>query len=478
MSILKSAESQRLIHTTAPPPAPFMALYKILKEFEKLDVKHGRTFNGPRAELAKVVRPASASGTRRPKKVPRQFRPRPHSAASRSRSISRTTTTTNHRETLTGWKLNTLRKGRQKTNEYGREFYFLRISLSKGVGSIVDVSATDLTDLNRPTHQYRQLPVNKQGEIMFRRHPLASGAKTTTVISPVDDFAFVTSPAQLLGHTLRIRVVSTYPTQKVLVDTCCHFAGRNQGPSVLSSHRRRTTTTSSSSTKDSSREQKRESTEQYHKNRRRNSNRKTTAGEGAREASLAVQTMKADTALHYEGKKSDEDAVVYTKKNAQNSNTVPQLHNSSPNFKTRPVAQRRKKRGVMSPAAARQPFDTDASVSADSPKTELQNMRRNLSLNIQNFKEDISRKRRMALNAAAARVASDQRLPLPEGLKPSLTPYMKYTVDPDQLLKELAQVDTSGSADGLRGWSPKHSRRRPEVGIGKLDGEKAFLEVK
>ena len=60
-------------------------------------------------------------------------------------------------------------------------------------------------------------------------------------------------------------------------------------------------------------------------------------------------------------------------------------------------------------------------------------------------------------------------------LKPRLTPYMKYDVDPDVLLKELSQVDSSSANSGLTGWSPKHSRRRPARGVEMLEGSKAHM---
>jgi len=52
---------------------------------------------------------------------------------------------------------------------------------------------------------------------------------------------------------------------------------------------------------------------------------------------------------------------------------------------------------------------------------------------------------------------------------------MKYDVDPDVLLKELSQVDSSSANSGLTGWSPKHSRRRPARGVEMLEGSKAHM---
>jgi hypothetical protein len=114
-----------------------------------------------------------------------------------------------------------------------------------------------------------------------------------------------------------------------------------------------------------------------------------------------------------------------------------------------------------------------------SPRTASSDARSNLSLNIKQFKEDIERRRQKSMERArrtlkkeeAATVAADVRQPL----RLQREGNMKYQVDPDQLLRDLAGVDTTTSSDGLRGWSPKHSQKRSTHGMESMVGRRAHM---
>ena len=494
-----------------------MALYKILKQFEQLDKRHGRVFNGPKATLttigirqqSKNARPASAQPRRRTRHRAttastsfsnHRHHRRPASAMARTRPKSTTTTTTFAAKKYTHqWSARHLTKGTQQNNEFDRKFYFLRITLEpKHVQAMVTVSATDLTDPDRPTHTYYDLKIHQQTrQIIFRQVPLAN--VPDVCISPVDDFDFVTSPAQMLGHTLRIRVSTS--NQEVLVDTCCHFAGRNQGKSVVSSKRTPARTKhrgwlahrkpSSGGGSKYSNETKQEPRHQTYGAKQQPRTALTHGTIQHSRVSLKEQINKAvDEGKTGEGKTSSAPAPAPLHRPPGTATTNPttnELQNSSPNVKTRRVVvkkkQRRKKRGgvITNNTNNVDPYDIlnpQNMHPKESPGTALRNIRSHLSLNIKKFKEEAEYKRNMVMKTALANVASGTP-PRPSS-KPSLTPYMKYNVDPDQLLRELAHVDTSAAADGLKGWSPKYSRttaRTNTIQSG-VQGSKAFQDSK
>ena len=451
-----------------------MALYKVLKQFDELDLKHGREYQGPKATKTKIAlrqRPVSAQPRNRRKrqhtKSSFSFR-RPASAMSRIRSNGVYNRTDNVSSYLDGWKPQTLMKGLQSTNEHSREFYFLRISLDqRHCNSIVNVTVTDLTNLDRPSHTYNHLSVNTQSQILFRKKPLDDNDKSTlTVISPIDDFYWINQhPAQLLGHTLRVQVVSTFPKRDVLVDTCCHFAGRKQGSTILSSRQRRKTITNNQ------RQRKENDSKQnyvYQQQEKQKQKQKQQQKKQQKKQQQMGEETNSKTKIPLDPLEEQTKEIRIRKM----KNKI-QLHNSSPNFKTRTVEQTQqhtRKRGILCPNS-RIHGDFNRNInSMDSPKTALRNMRTNLSLNIKKLKDELSEKRKKVMKVTTSKVAKG----LSENVRPRSEPYersyMKYDVDPDQLLKELASIDTSTAAEGLRGWSPKHSRTRPKSGIEIVEG--------
>ena len=145
------------------------------------------------------------------------------------------------------------------------------------------------------------------------------------------------------------------------------------------------------------------------------------------------------------------------------------------------MASRRTRRRPMSPmmngaAAMQSEKNDDDNNQVLSPRTASSDARSNLSLNIKQCKEDIERRRAKSMLQAkksleAGPAAADVRQPL--RLQREGT--MKYQVDPDQLLRDLAGVDTSASSEGLRGWSPKHSRKRSSQGVDSMVGQRAHM---
>ena len=501
-----------------------MALYAVLKKFEAMDKRGGRIYNGPTAE--QIIRPSSSTSTITTRSKKNQPPPRRRRRQRRPASaMDARSTRTNQRTRRPASAMASLRtseprllnkrvltKGAPTSNEYGKEFYFLRISLGlhqKNV--IVDVTVTDLTHPDRPSHVYRALTLDKKRNIKFRdltlenfqyekkNGKIPSLNNTLTVISPVDDFDFVTEPAQLLGHTLRICVVSVAPHRQLLVDTCCHFAGRNPGRSLLLSRQRNFIERSL----DKNDEGKKSDGDgggggggggEERKKRWKEEQRKRMA---AKTRSLDDQTIEEiqkrrseneqnEKKQQHEVKRTANTTTTNTKmkmkmKTTRSSSTEPRLHNNSPNFRTKNVASRRTRRRPMSPmmngaAAMQSEKNDDDNNQVLSPRTASSDARSNLSLNIKQCKEDIERRRAKSMLQArksleAGPAAADVRQPL--RLQREGT--MKYQVDPDQLLRDLAGVDTSASSEGLRGWSPKHSRKRSSQGVDSMVGQRAHM---
>ena len=487
-----------------------MALYAVLKKFEALDAKSNRAFLGPKAseilkpnnhiiqqqsnsnskskstktqrrpfsagrqrssttnntKSTRTRRPSSAGGHRQRSttSTTKSSRTRPKSAMSRMR-------TTSFNFSSSSFNKQKLTAGLKTTDHFDSKFYFLRISLGHNqIATKVNVTVTDLTSPDRPVHTYRNLNVNKQKHILFRDTPLfGCGKKSLTVISPVDDFHFITSPAQLLGHTLRILVESISPQHKFLVDTCAHFAGRNQGSSVLLARSRRSIQLKTKSTKSAStsvldqRAQKENNSNKTLKEQRIKKWKEEQRNRLKTNATTESSSLEQQIENEIEKRKRTTHSKEKIKSPKRKELKHVTLHNNSPNFRTRQIPRPRKKRPVLSPRT-NHTTSSDVSYPIDSPKTELANMRKNLSLNISKFKDQVNRKRQQVMTQATASVTSNggnMSSKLSPELKPRLTPYMKYDVDPDAILRELSSIDSSAANQGLKGWSPTHSRRKP-----------------
>eukprot|EP00946_MAST-07B_sp_MAST-7B-sp1_P004061 g4061.t1 len=185
-----------------------MALYRVLAKFDALDAKIGRD-KIPRARLPTAARPAL-----RINKVKMNADKK---AKTRSfGSFGRTGASLGARPEDSDGVSEADDSTRSRKSHFDREFYFLRVAVESNDVDL-DVHITDLTSPDRPSFAYRNVHVNDDYQIIFRDEPIPGfGPETLNVISPVDDFPFVTKCAQMLGHTLRVRVMSN---RTCLVDT-------------------------------------------------------------------------------------------------------------------------------------------------------------------------------------------------------------------------------------------------------------------
>ena len=459
-----------------------MALFHILAKFDALDEKIGRD-KIPRARLPAAAGPRSAAAARtaapqaktktfgsfgRTEKHRqtrhRQTRQRPASAFAGSRPGGYLCDTRFAQPPhLWSWNRASLAanssnsdgdhggdggNGGSTASHFERQFYFLRIAVEAG-DVYLDVHITDLTSPDRPSFVYRGVRVNAANQIVFRDTPIQGcGAETLNVISPVDDFPFVSKPAQMLGHTLRVRVMSR---TDCIVDTCCHFKGRNKGPRALEAEellRRKGNLQRSISSR-------------AHRRHHHQKNQKSCAGESQRQRPASAMATLSSSLSRHAAEKTNDGGAGEKKERSLQLDCRPAIRPSSPIVETRRV--RLSNKNNKNSKRRRQPSQLTEDVGVvpllESPGTELRNMRENLRLNISKFRHDISqhkskRSHRPLSLSPKRRTSGSQNY----GRPPRRSDYDatdRLYVDPDQLLKEL---NGQAASVRLKAWSPKASQ--------------------
>lgn len=333
-----------------------------------------------------------------------------------------------------------------KSNPLERRFYYLRISVEDIGDTSLDVHVTDLTSTDRPTFVYRSVSVNAKHQIIFRRTPIPGfGPETLTVISPVDDFPFVTKPAQMLGHTLRIRVLSTWPKKLCIIDTCCHFRGRNKGPRALE--------TEEILSRNAHRHRK-----PFNKQRRRQRPASAMAA-----LTSTPKLTSTDSIRHTRKNELANQKVQNTYGNSFDGNSV---RPSSPGFvetlamkSSQNVIKRQRRPSMLTEDKL---TSNEAPEMLKSPGTQLRNVRQNLRLQISKFRQDIDRSRQRRRNPS--RSPNRQKSPVKhrrerhlQNNEGSLSQDVRTMIDPDQLLKDLATYGQAARVT-LKAWSPKNSQ--------------------
>lgn len=104
-------------------------------------------------------------------------------------------------------------------SRHSPEFYYLNVKIVHQKNLATWRFKVVLTDITSPNHKvltFRNVQVNADNYIIF--HP-----PDGITLSPAEDFPWVTAPAELFGHALRIEVYGILPTRTRVVDSVVFF---------------------------------------------------------------------------------------------------------------------------------------------------------------------------------------------------------------------------------------------------------------